>query len=143
MLETIKDTGTQQARGTHSAGVKLGDFIFVSGQLPLLKDGTVCTGDIREQTELCIENMQAVLKACGLCLSYVVQVRIYLTDMAEEEAMSEVFDRYFNAPSPARLCVGVSSLQGGAHVEIEAYAVDTRALDILCAGQCNDSCCGI
>lgn len=141
MIESLKDTGVPQARGTRSDGVRLGDFIFVSGQLPLEEDGRMCTGDIQEQTAVCLNHVKSVLEKAGLGLQYVLQVRIYLTDMKDEEKMSAVFDRYFNLVSPARVCVGVAELQGGAEIEIEAYAVDTRALEVLCGDEGECSCC--
>jgi 2-iminobutanoate/2-iminopropanoate deaminase len=143
MIESIENTGVPQAKGTGSAGVKLGDFIFVSGQLPLQEDGMMCQGDIREQTRICLHNLQQVLRAAGLDLHYILQIRIYLTDMNEEPAMSEVFNEIMPQPQPARVCVGAAALQGGSHIEMEAYAVDTRALDVLCAQKCSDSCCSL
>lgn len=132
MIESLENTGVPQACGTKSDGVRLGDFIFVSGQLPINTDGTMSTGDIKEQTRLCLDHVKGVLQKAGLDLRYVLQIRIYLSDISEEAAMCEVFNEVFNAPYPARSCVGVAGLQGGAKIEMEAYAVDTRALEILC-----------
>ena len=120
MIESLENTGVPQACGTKSDGVRLGDFIFVSGQLPINTDGTMSTGDIKEQTRLCLDHVKGVLQKAGLDLRYVLQIRIYLSDISEEAAMCEVFNEVFNAPYPARSCVGVAGLQGGAKIEMEA-----------------------
>lgn len=145
LIESLQTECIPQAFGTRSAAVKMGDFIFISGQLPLNPDtGRMTAGGIREQTEQCIRNLENVLKEMELDLSYVLQVRIYMTDLNEMAEMDRVYGEMFRDPCPARTCVGVNALQSGAKIEIEAYAIDTRALEVLCAGEtCGDGSCRI
>lgn len=142
IFETVKSKHAPKAAGPYSPALQAGDFICLSGQLPIdPATGELVSDDIREQTKQCIRNLQAVLREKGLDLCHVMQVRVYLTDLNESASMNEAYGEMFQEPYPARLCVGVASLLKGAKIEMEAFALDTRALEILCASE-NCDCCG-
>jgi 2-iminobutanoate/2-iminopropanoate deaminase len=113
-----------KAIGPYSQAVDLGDLVFLSGQIPLdpasgqFRGG----GDIVAQTELVLQNLQAVLEAAGLTAAHVVRTTVYLTDLAEFPKMNEVYARVFNEAPPARSTIQVAALPRGARVEIDAIA---------------------
>ena len=118
-----KLTGATPALGPYSAGVRVGDFIFVSGQIPTDADGNLPEG-IAAQAEQSIKNVQAVLQAGGSDLQHVVKTTVFLRDMADFAAVNEVYARYFNGPvAPARSCVQAAKLPKDMPLEIEAIAV--------------------
>lgn len=108
--------------GPYSPAIRAGDFLFVSGQIPIGPDGELVRGGIEEQTRRCLENLRAVLAAAGATLSDLVKVTIYLVDMGDFAAVNRVYAEYFDLAPPARACVGVSALPKGSRVEIEAVA---------------------
>lgn len=146
IFETVKSKRAPKAAGPYSPALQAGDFFCLSGQLPIDPEtGELVSDDIREQTRQCIRNLQAVLREKGLDLCHVMQVRVYLTDLNDLDAVNETYTDMFHEPYPARLCVGVASLLKEARIEMEAFALDTRALEILCASEgCEgcDGCCG-
>lgn len=106
--------------------VKAGGFAFLAGQGPIDHEtDTVVEGDIRVQTAKTLDNIRRVLEAEGLSLAHVVKCTVYLSDIADFDAMSEEYVRHF-AQLPARTTVAVAALWGGIKVEIEAVA----ALDL-------------
>ncbi|MCX5971638.1 MAG: RidA family protein [Coprothermobacterota bacterium] len=109
--------------GPYSPGVEAGGFIFLSGQIPLLPDGTLVEGDIQAQVEQSLENLKGLLEQAGLDLKAVVKTTIFLTDMADFPAVNEIYARYFSAPFPARSTVAVLALPKGVRIEIEAVAL--------------------
>lgn len=145
--ETLISDNAPKALGSYSQGVKVCDYIFLSGQLPIdPATGNLVEGGIKEQTTQCLKNLEAVLQSVGLDLSYVVSVRIYMTDMSEFAEMNEAYSAMFKAPYPARAAVGTSGLLKNAKLEIEAQALDTRALEVICSQegcQCcsEEDCC--
>lgn len=96
--------------------------MFVSGQIPVDREGRVVGEDVREQARRAMENLRVVLQAAGAELSDLVKVTIYLVDMADFPAVNEVYAGYFQGDFPARACVAVKELPKGARVEIEAIA---------------------
>ena len=108
--------------GPYSPAIRAGDFLFVSGQIPIGPDGELVRGGIEEQARRCLENLRAVLAAAGATFSDLVKVTIYLVDMGDFAAVNRVYAEYFDLAPPARACVGVSALPKGARVEIEAVA---------------------
>ncbi len=106
--------------GPYSHAVKSGDFIFLSGQLPLEpKTGKLIEGDITKQTEQCFMNLFNVLKSSNLTSDNVVKVNVYLTNMNDFNTMNTVYSKQFYPPYPARTTIGVASLPLGAMIEIE------------------------
>jgi 2-iminobutanoate/2-iminopropanoate deaminase len=111
------------ARVPLSQGIKVGDWVFASGQLgndP--RTGRLAEGGIRAETRQVCENLKAVLEAGGSSLDKVVKVTIYMKDLGELMAMNEVFSQYFPKDPPARTTFECSRLVADARVEIEAIA---------------------
>jgi len=110
--------------GPYSQGVKVGEFVFVSGQLPIdLSTGEIAEGDIEGQTKQSLENMMAILQAAGSSLDKVVKTIVFMKDMKEFPSMNKIYSKYFVESFPARSCVEVSKLPLDAKVEIEAIAL--------------------
>ncbi len=109
--------------GPYNQAIRIGDFLFVSGQIPLdAATGQLVTSGIEAETLKVMENLEAILKAAGLGFEHVVKSTIFLTDMGQFTAVNEVYGRYFPANAPARECVQVSALPKGVHVEISVIA---------------------
>ena len=110
-----------QPGGAYSQGLRVGDFIFVSGQAPIdPTTGKVVGETIEEQTARTIENIQAILEAGGATLADVVKVSAHLTDLSLFDRYNKVYASYFPDPKPTRTTVG-SQLKG-IMVEIDAIA---------------------
>jgi 2-iminobutanoate/2-iminopropanoate deaminase len=111
--------------GIFSQGVKVGNLVFVSGQISKNTKGEVVgKGDIRAQTRQCIENLKQVLEAGGATLENVVKVTVYVTDMENLKAIHEVRAQYFKEKYPASTLVEVSRLTTQeCMIEIEAIAI--------------------
>ena len=127
MKEIIKPDNALPASGPYSPAVKAAGLIFVSGQLPLTKEGCPVGGGIKEQTIQALENLKAVLAGAGLSLEQVVKTTVYLKDISDFSIFNGIYGQYFTASPPARACVGVSALPKGVSVEIEAIAVQPTA----------------
>ncbi len=121
-----KVVGTDRAPaaiGPYSQAIDVGDFVFVSGQIPLdPANGQLAPAEIHAQTERVLLNLQAVLAAAGLGLDRVVKTTVYMVDLAEFGAMNETYAKFFPAAPPARATIQVAALPKGARVEIEAIA---------------------
>lgn len=104
-----------------SAGVRAGDFIFLSGQVPFAPDGTLVGGDIEAQSRQVLDNIAAVLKQMDACLDDVVKTTIWLTDPEDFPRFNAVYSDYFPKNPPARSCVA-SRLMVDAKVEVEVVA---------------------
>jgi 2-iminobutanoate/2-iminopropanoate deaminase len=99
-------------------------LVFTSGQIALdPKSGELVDGDIAKQTERVFQNLAAVLRGAGLGFADVVKTTVYLADMADFQAMNQVYARHFPAEPPARTTIAASGLPKGARVEIDAVAV--------------------
>jgi 2-iminobutanoate/2-iminopropanoate deaminase len=115
------------AIGPYSQAVRAGDFVFVSGQIPLDHvTGQLVAGDVRAQTERVLTNLMAILEASGCEAADVVRTTIYLVDLANFAAVNEVYARFFDSPYPARSTVQVAALPRAAEVEIDAVAISRR-----------------
>jgi 2-iminobutanoate/2-iminopropanoate deaminase len=112
-----------QAIGPYSQAISSGEMVFVSGQTPLLADGSMITGGTAEQTEQCLKNIMMILAAASLTMNDVIKTTVFMTDLGQFAAMNEVYAKHFKMPYPARATVQVSALPKGAAVEIEAVAV--------------------
>jgi 2-iminobutanoate/2-iminopropanoate deaminase len=111
------------ARVPLSQAIKVGDWVFASGQLGMdPRTGRLAEGGIRAETRQVCENLKAVLEAGGSSLARVVKVTIYLADVDELMAMNEIFSQYFPRDPPARTTFQAARLIAGARVEIEAIA---------------------
>ena len=110
--------------GPYSHGVRVGDLLFCSGQIPLdpTNPSAPITGDIRAQTGRVLENIKIILDDQGLSFRHVAKSTVFLTNLADFAPMNEVYGRYFTADFPARSTVQVAALPRGAAIEIEVIA---------------------
>lgn len=123
MKQQLKSPNAPAAIGPYSQAVMDGDFVFVSGQLPIdCETGEFPSEDIAEQTKQSLENIKAILEKAGYDMNRVLKTTVYLQDMDDFTAMNEVYEKYFSAPYPARAAFQVGKLPKGAKVEIEAVA---------------------
>ena len=121
--QVVHSTKVPPARVPLSQAIKVGEWVFASGQLGLdVSTGRLVPGGIAAETRQVCENLAAILEAAGSSLDRVVKVTIYMADLAELMAMNEVFSRYFPVDPPARTTFQCAALIGGARVEIEAVA---------------------
>jgi 2-iminobutanoate/2-iminopropanoate deaminase len=121
--EIVATTLAPAAIGPYSQAVRVGEFVFLSGQIALdPATGEMVGETAAEQAERVMENIGAVLAAAGLAFSQVVKSTIYLTELADFAAVNQVYGRRFPAEPPARATVGVRELPRGAKVEIEVIA---------------------
>lgn len=121
----ISTEAAPAAIGPYSQAVRLGDLVFLSGQIPLdPKSGEMVGGqDASAQAEQVLDNLAAVLAAAGSSFAQVVKTTIFLTDLADFAAVNAVYAKRFDGvPPPARATVQVAALPRGAKVEIEMIA---------------------
>ena len=111
------------AIGPYSPALRAGQFLFLSGQIPLTAAGTLVEGGIREQTTQVLENMRGLLEAGGTDFSSVVKTTIYLADLADFAVVNEIYATCFAEPYPARATVQVARLPRDVRVEIDAIAL--------------------
>jgi reactive intermediate/imine deaminase len=117
----IHTDNAPKAIGTYSQAVRVGDTVYMSGQIPLdPKTMELVSGDIEKEIRRVFENLKAVAEAAGGSLAQAVKVNVYLTDLANFAKVNEVMAQYISEPYPARAAVGVAQLPRGARVEIEA-----------------------
>ena len=110
-----------EAIGTYSQAIKVGETVFISGQIPL-EPGTmnIVDEDIRAQTHRVFNNLAAVVREGGGNLDDVVKLTVFLTDLSHFAVVNEVMAEHFNPPYPARAAVGVAALPKGVPIEIDA-----------------------
>jgi len=122
--KVVQTDKAPKAIGPYSQAIQAGDFLFLSGQLPLdPASGELVKGDIRQQTKRILENIKGVLESQNLGLEDVVKVTIFLKDMGNFSQMNEVYATYFPASPPARSTVEITRLARDAGIEIEAIAL--------------------
>ena len=120
-MRSITTPEAPAAIGTYSQAVRAGDFVFLSGQIPLdPKSMQVVDGPFEDHVRRVFENLRAVCREAGGDFDRVARVTVYLTDLANFAKVNEVMAGYFNEPYPARAAVGVASLPRGCQVEIDA-----------------------
>ena len=122
MSKIISTDEAPQAIGPYSQAVKSGGLLFLSGQIPLNKQGEMNDGDIEAKTRQVFKNIEAILAAENLSLSHVIKVNIYLVDIANFDTVNQVMSSLFAAPYPARALVEVSALPKASEVEVEVVA---------------------
>ena len=124
MKKIISTPNAPAAIGPYSQAVVSNGFAFLSGQIPLdpATGQLIEARDIAAQTQRVLENLQAVLKACGSSFSKVVKTTVYLKDMGEFARMNEVYARYFPQDAPARATVEAARLPRDVRVGIDCIA---------------------
>jgi 2-iminobutanoate/2-iminopropanoate deaminase len=132
---TIATVDAPKAVGPYSQAVAAGNFLFCSGQIPLIPaTGELLQGDVTEQTTQVLENLGAVLRANQMTFAHVVKTTVFLIDLGDFAAMNDVYAMFFPTDQPARSTIQVAALPKGARVEIEAIAVadgPTQSLENL------------
>ncbi len=119
--EIIHTTKAPEAIGTYSQAVKVGDVVYLSGQIPLVPETmTVIEGDFSTQVRRVFDNLSAVAEAAGGSLQDVVKLNIFLTDLSYFGTVNEIMAEYFQQPYPARAAIGVASLPKEVPVEMDA-----------------------
>ena len=119
--EIIFTEDAPRAIGTYSQAVKVGNIIYLSGQIPLVpKTMELIEGDKKNQIKRVFMNLAAVAKASGGSLSDITKLNIYLTDLSDFPLINEIMPEYFSEPYPARAVVGVANLPKGATIEMDA-----------------------
>ncbi len=122
--EIIATDRAPQAIGTYSQAVKVGDTVYLSGQIPLVPETMeMVEGDMEAQIVRVFENLTAVAEAAGGTLNDVVKLNIFLTDLQHFALVNEVMARYFEQPYPARAAIQAAALPKGADVEMDAVMV--------------------
>jgi len=122
--KVIQTEKAPKAIGPYSQAIQVGNFLFLSGQIPLdPKTGELVKGDIRRQTQQVLENIKGVLESQKLGMEDVVKVTIFLKDIGNFKQVNEVYATYFPSSPPARSTVEVAKLPRDADIEIEAIAV--------------------
>ena len=123
MIERISPPGVPAPRGPYSPAVRAGDFIFVSGQVPI-DPGTqqLVSGDVRDETRQTLTNIMRILEGCGAALNDVVKCLVFLADGKDFAAMNQVYAEFFGETKPARTTVVAAFAIPGIKVEIDAVA---------------------
>ncbi len=123
LMDALTTKDAPAAIGPYSQAIKAGDYLFVSGQIPLdPATGALVTGGITEQTHRVLQNLGGILKAAGISFNRVVKTTVYLADMSEFAAMNEIYATYFPSPAPARATVQAARLPRDVKVEIDLIA---------------------
>ncbi len=118
--EIISTELAPQAIGPYSQAIKIGNTVYLSGQIPLDPQSmTLVPGGIEAQAKQVFENLNAVASAAGGCLDDAVKVNISLTDLNDFVALNTIMSQYFSEPYPARACVQVAALPKQSAVEVE------------------------
>jgi reactive intermediate/imine deaminase len=120
IMKPISTPEAPAAIGTYSQAVRVGDTVYLSGQIPLDPRSMQLVEGFENQARQVFENLRAVCRAAGGDFDRVARVTVYLTDLANFAKVNEVMATYFRQPYPARVAVGVASLPRGALVEIDA-----------------------
>ena len=113
-----------QAIGTYSQAVRVGDTVYLSGQIPLVPETmALVTGDMEAQIRRVFDNLAAVAEAAGGSLADLVKLNVYLTDLGHFPLVNQVMASFFSEPYPARAAIGVAALPKGAAVEMDGILI--------------------
>ncbi|MEJ5211249.1 MAG: RidA family protein [Burkholderiales bacterium] len=121
--QIIRTDQAPQAIGTYSQAVRVGDTVYLSGQIGLDPASMTLVEGIENQIHQVFRNLRAVAQAAGGSLADVVKLNVFLTDLGHFARVNEIMAQYFREPYPARAAVGVASLPRGALVEADAVMV--------------------
>lgn len=122
--QSIKTNQAPTPIGIYSQAIKIGDTVYLSGQIPLdPHSGDLVISNIEAQAEQVFKNLSAVAEAAGGNLDKIVKVTVFLTDLTDFPVVNATMAKYFNEPFPARSTIEVSKLPKGVAVEVEAIMV--------------------
>lgn len=120
----IQTNRAPAAIGTYSQAVRVGDTVYLSGQIPLVPESMeMVQGDMAAQIRRVFDNLHALAEAAGGSLADIAKLNIFLTDLGHFSLVNEIMADYFQQPYPARAAVGVASLPRDAAVEMDAIMV--------------------
>ena len=120
----ISTEAAPRAIGTYSQAVRVGDTVYLSGQIPLLPETMeLVAGDMEAQIRRVLDNLAAVARAAGGGLDDIVKLEVFLTDLTHFPLVNQLMAEYFSAPYPARAAIGVAALPRGAAVEMAGVMV--------------------
>jgi len=123
MKEAIFTHQAPKPVGPYSQAVRIGPFVFVSGQIPIdPASGEMVGPDIIHQTHQVLRNIKNILEQAGYSMNEIVKTTVYLADMNDFTQVNEVYSSYFSEPFPARAAFQVGKLPLGARIEIECIA---------------------
>jgi reactive intermediate/imine deaminase len=118
--QIISTHNAPAAIGVYSQAVRVGNTVWVSGQIPLdPSTKELVTGGIEAQVRRVFENLKAIVVAAGASLDDVVKATVFLTDLSHFALVNKIMAEYFREPYPARAAVGVAALPRGAEIEVE------------------------
>lgn len=120
--EVISTKKAPAAIGPYSQGIKVGDMVFTSGQIPINPETGELISDIREATKQSLNNVKAILEEAGTSLDNAVKIGVFVKDMNDFVTINEVYSEFFGENPPARSLVEVARLPKDAVIEIEAIA---------------------
>ncbi|MBR8645913.1 RidA family protein [[Brevibacterium] frigoritolerans] len=123
MIEAIITKEAPKAIGPYSQGIKAGNIMYTSGQLPIDPETGEMPDNIEEQTRMSLENLKKVLEAAGSSLQQVIKTTVFLSDMNHFAVMNQVYGEFFSDNYPARSAIEVARLPKDAFIEIEALAI--------------------
>lgn len=150
-IKPVNPEHAPKALGPYTPAVKLGDFVYLSGQIPLdPESGEVVGTTIEEQTHQVMKNIKTVLNDMGLDFRHIMKTTIFVADLNDFNKLNEVYGSYLEEPYPARSCVEVARLPKDVKVEIECIVIDTLVYEAQLANQsgcggcsgCGDGGCG-
>lgn len=122
--QIVSTDNAPRAIGTYSQAVRVGDTVYLSGQIPLVPETMeLVQGDMEAQIRRVFDNLRAVAVAAGGGMSDLVKLNVFLTDLAHFPLVNQVMEEYFDAPYPARAAIGVAALPKGAVLEMDAVMV--------------------
>ncbi len=123
MQSAISTESAPKALGPYSQAIKAGQFLFLSGQVPIdPTTGEIVTGGVADQTQRALQNIGEILTAGGASFQNVVRTTVYLADLTDFAAMNEVYATFFTAPQPARSTIQAARLPRDARIEIDVIA---------------------
>jgi 2-iminobutanoate/2-iminopropanoate deaminase len=122
-MKFIATKEAPQAIGPYSQAIEANGFIYTSGQIALMPDGSMETRDVEHQTHQVMKNLFYVLEAAGAHFNDVIKTTIYLSDMDDFNTVNNVYAHYFGTHKPARSTIAVKTLPKNALVEIECIAL--------------------
>lgn len=118
--QIISTAAAPKAIGTYSQAVRVGNTVYVSGQIPLdPATGELIAGDMEVQIRRVLDNLKAIAQAAGSDLSAAVRFTVFLTDLKHFTLVNQLMAEYLREPYPARAAIGVASLPRGAQVEMD------------------------
>jgi reactive intermediate/imine deaminase len=120
----IKTDQAPEAIGTYSQAVRVGDTVYLSGQIPLVPETmALISGEMEAEIRRVFDNLRAVARAANGSLADIVKLNVFLTDLAHFPLVNQIMAEYFDEPYPARAAIGVAALPKGARVEMDAVMV--------------------